>query len=93
MNTSISSGSLSASTLIFTGKSLLVGACIGADGTNPATVTIYDNTSATGTILWQTVIPATGRNQTILFPLPIQAKTGLYVAISGTGASAIVYRG
>lgn len=93
MNTSISSGSLAASTLVFTGKALLAAVSVGADGTNPATVIVYDNTAASGTILFQTVVPAGARNQTVVFVLPVQAKTGLYVSVAGTGASAVIHRG
>lgn len=97
LSTIISSGSLSASTLFFTGKALLAGVCVGADGTNPVTVTIYDNTSAVADaahpILWQTVVPAGVRNQTVWFPNPIQARYGLYVAVSATaGQTVIAYR-
>lgn len=97
MQTSISSGTLSASTLIFTGKALLTGVVATADGTNAATITVYDNTSAvedaTHRILWTTVVPIGSRNQTVWFPFPVTAKTGLFVAISGTGAGVIVHRG
>lgn len=97
MQTSISSGSLAASTLLFTGKALLTAVSVGADGTNVAVVTVYDNTSAAADashpILFQTSVPAGARNQTVWFPFPVQAKTGLYVAISGTGATAVVHRG
>lgn len=94
---SISSGSLTTSTLVFQGRSRLVAVSVSADGTNPATIIVYDNTSAAADtahpILFQTVVPAGVRNQTEIFPLPVSAKTGLYVSVAGTGASVIVYRG
>jgi hypothetical protein len=63
---------------------------VNTDGTNAATVTIYDNTSAAGNILAKFVVPGTslygGRN----WIRPVGAKIGLYAQISGTGASCIV---
>lgn len=94
MNSAVSSGLKTTSGVIATGKNYLKGVKLLADGTNAASATIYDNTDASGKILWQGAIPATG----VAVPLDdfshmVQAELGLYLALTGTGASAIVYFG
>lgn len=91
--TTRSSDLLAASTLVATGKNYLNGLIAGADGTNAATVTIYDNTAASGKVLMKLVVKA-GNTAEIAFPTRgIHAENGIYVAISGTGASALAYFG
>jgi hypothetical protein len=62
-----------------------------ADGTNAATVTIYDNESAaSGTILAQVIVKAGDRMNTINLPNSgVIFNSGLYIAVSGTGASGL----
>jgi len=92
--TSISSGLLTASGVVSAYKNYLNGLVAQADGTNVATVIIYDNPSAaSGTVIAKVVIPAGSRTQEILFDKAIRADTGLYASISGTGAEATVYFG
>lgn len=54
------------------------------------TVTIYDNTSATGTALLVTAALTVG--QSVLLPVPVQANIGLHVVVSGTGAANILFK-
>jgi len=86
----ISTGELTADTHITTGRGMLAGVLVITDGTNPATCIIYDNTSAAGKKLWEGVVPGAsqygGRNWTA----PVRFETGLYVDLTGTGASCIV---
>ena len=85
-------GELTSDTLIATGRSLLGGVHILTDGVNPATVIIYDETSATGDKMFESVVA--GADESRYFDLPVlQAKTGIYMDIAGTGASCIVYTG
>lgn len=89
-----SSGELTSSTALQAQGSLLDGVLVITDGTNAATVIIYDNASAaSGKKLFEAVVA--GANNTGYFDLPyaVKAEDGLYVSISGTGASAIVYFG
>lgn len=88
-----SSGPKSASALVATGRNLLHGVIVAADGTNDATVTVYDNTSAAGTKLLEVVVDGAIRSQQFDFSRPVVAELGLYVAISGTGAGATVFYG
>lgn len=90
-DTSKSTGSLSADTLIATGTALLCGVNLVTDGTNAATLVIYDNTSAAGTALVTVKIKGADLSKEILFTFPVKAKNGLYADITGTGASFSVF--
>ena len=81
----LSTDRLGSSTLVWTGPCVLYGAFVITDGTNNATLTIYDNTSAAGKILRQ--ITVVGGNYYGGFELPvgIAAGTGIYASLSGAG--------
>lgn len=85
-----STGQLTASSLVNTGKGILTSVLVITDGTNPVTVTIYDNTSGSGKMLAKFYVPGAtgygGRNWTV----PVQYENGLYCTLSGTNGSAIV---
>jgi hypothetical protein len=87
---SVGSGELTSSAQVKTGKCFLSAVLVITDGTNAATVILYDNTSAAGKKLWEGVVAGAtqygGRNWTF----PVRVETGIYCSISGTGASAIV---
>ncbi len=51
-----------------------------ASASSTPTITVYDNTAGSGTILVNTFTP----NAASFYPMPARTKTGLYVAISGT---------
>lgn len=80
-----SSVAISAIPCLFTGIEVIT------DGTNPATVILYDNaTTNSGTKLCEiTVVGA--ENYGGFTPPPTKAHNGIYAAISGTGASCIVF--
>ncbi|MDE3022990.1 MAG: hypothetical protein KGI54_14220 [Pseudomonadota bacterium] len=91
LNTSKSSGLLTANTLLATGRNLLKGVLLPAGAGSP-TITIYDNTAGSGKILFQ----AAGNGSTpvvVNFTHAVQAELGLYVVLGGTGPTAIVYFG
>ncbi len=70
----------------------LRGVIAGADGTNAATVTVYDNPSAaSGTILAKIVVDATLTHESFLPPGGIVVNRGLFVVVAGTGSEAIIY--
>lgn len=85
-----SSGLKAASAAIVSGPGLLRGLMVEADGTNAATVIVYDAASATGTELAKIVVDATLTYESVVFESGISADTGIYLSISGTGAKAIV---
>lgn len=92
-NKAISTGVLTSSQTVATGKNYLAGLVVHADGTNVATVNVYDNTAASGTKLLSAIVKA-GERQVVVFPhVSIQASSGLYVELSGTGAGATVIFG
>jgi hypothetical protein len=87
-----SSGELTASAAVAAQKSILGGVLIMTDGTNDATIIIYDHaTAASGTKIWESVITGSDNYGGGIFPHPIRCANGIYVSISGTGASAIVF--
>lgn len=89
-----SSGLKSADTAILVGPGKLRGLQVLADGTNAATVVIYDNPSAaSGTILAKVTVDAT-LTEASAGGIPsegVWALTGLYADVTGTGAEFIVY--
>ncbi len=87
-----SSGQLLASAVVKASAAKFYGVEVVTDGTNTATVTIYDNASAAaGTILSQPIVAGAVRfDKTQEIP-PVAASNGLYCNIAGTGAKAIVY--
>lgn len=88
-----SSGLKSSSAVIAARPARLLGLQVLADGTNAATVIIYDNASAaSGTILAKVIVDATLTAQDARIPLcGVAANNGIYASISGTGAECIVH--
>lgn len=94
VNTSITSGLLSASAPIAVGRNKVNSITVLGDGTNAPTLTLYDNaTSATGTVLAKIVGVATSTYLFAEYTNPVRADNGIYAAISGTGANYIVTYG
>jgi hypothetical protein len=88
----LSSGVLTTSGEVIVAPVSLTGLEVLTDGSHGVTVTLYDNISAaTGNVLYEAVCAATPQTQTQFIPIPIQASAGIYMNISGTGGSAIVY--
>ena len=81
------SGLKTADAVIRNTKAILTGVQVITDGTNDATIVIYDNASgATGTALFKATV--TGANDTEHFPLPdggVYAENGLYADITTAG--------
>jgi|SRR6185437_715653 len=88
-----SSGLLSSSKALSTINGRLQGLIVLTDGTNAATVIIYDNPSAgSGTVLAKLIVPGASSSASLYIPEGgIQANAGLYCSISGTGAAAVVH--
>lgn len=85
----VSSGLLSATTQVYTGATFLTGVQVITDGTNAATVKVYDGTSAVDKLVAQFQVVGTDLNGGRSFQHLYMSK-GIYVAISGTGAQAII---
>jgi hypothetical protein len=89
----IASGRKTASAAIVVGKAYLTAVSVETDGTNAATIIVYDNASAaSGTILFKIIVPGANSNANVVFTYPILANAGLYLSIAGTGAAANIYR-
>jgi len=86
----ISSGIKSSSAVIKAGVGILVDVLVYTDGANNGTVTIYDNaTAASGHVLAKEVVKGEflqGGEVNIL----CNCDNGLYMELSGTGATAII---
>ena len=62
------------------------------DGTNAATVTVYDNAvGGAGKVLFKGTVPGASNFGGGDAGMPVNLGYGIYMAISGTGANAIVY--
>lgn len=93
MASSISSGVLNANTLVFNGRQRVNALTVFTDGTNDATVSIYDNSAASGKIAVKGLCVGANKVAHFIFENPVFLQDGLYAAVSGTGASFIVYYG
>src|SRR5882757_9804218 len=94
MNSCLSTGLITASAVVSDHKDYLNGVLITTDGTNAATVIVYDNASAaSGKILAKGVVAGATNQFHIAYHRGLQASNGLYVSIAGTGAGAQVYFG
>lgn len=93
MASSISSGVLASDTLVFTGKNRVNALTVLTDGTNAATVDIRDGITVAGTIKITGKCLGASLVNHFIFENPVVFETGLFVDVTGTGASCIVYYG
>ena len=94
MQPSTSSGSKTSDTAILAQPGKLTGVILNADGSNSATAVLYDSKSAaSGTVLARLQVPSGSAHLFEDFTLlgGVVANNGIYLDISGTGASCIVY--
>jgi hypothetical protein len=79
---------------IVSGPGYLFGIMVVTDGTNPVTVKVYDNTTATGTKIipdWTVTTGAADRYQRLSFNPPLNFNTGLSIDITiGAGSASYV---
>lgn len=90
--TNKSTGVLNSDTLIMDGKAIVAGIQIITDGTNDATLILYDNTAASGKEVFKASL--TGTNDPLYISLPdggVRCDNGLYADVTGTGAEFIVH--
>ncbi len=93
MASSRSSGLLDEDTLVFTGRNRINAVTVIADGTNAASVVVYDNTAASGLAVAKVSVKATDTMQHVFFENPVLCENGIYADVTGTGATFIVYYG
>lgn len=93
MNPSTSSGLKSADGIILAMPGRLMGLQVNADGTNQATVVLYDNASAaSGTVLAKVIVDATLTSEELVVgEAGVVVNNGIYADVTGTGAEFIVY--
>ena len=88
--TAVSTGELVAGQLIKTGYGTVTAILVITDGSNKATAMLFDNTAGSGKKLGEWAVAGAteygGRNWVV----PVGFEVGLYLTLSGTGASAIV---
>lgn len=85
-------GEKTADGVLHNGPTRLAAILIITDGTNPADIIIYDNNSAaSGLKLFEGGVAGNGRSKYNEFNPPIKAENGMYLDITGTGASCIIY--
>lgn len=87
-----SSGLLAVGTnVVKAGKTYLKSVSLTGDGTNQATLVVYDNASAdTGTVLAKLKTNAVGMTSEMEFVYPVKAENGLVAVVSGIGAEAVL---
>ena len=91
-NSGTSSGLKSANAAIMPAAGRLLSVSIIGDGTNPCTLTIYDNPSAaSGLVLAKVALAAGEAASGVHLPNDgMVANQGLYAVVSGTGAEYII---
>lgn len=89
--TCVSSGLLNADAAIKAAPGIIEGIMVYTDGTNNATLTVYDNASAaTGDVAMKMVVKGADLIGGLV-DLSVETTNGIYADISGTGATYIVY--
>ena len=91
-STTRSSDEQTADGIIANRTAILCGVMIISDGTNDPTVILYDNTAASGAKLFERSVDVSVEGFGSYIELPcVKADNGIYLDITGTGASCIVY--
>jgi len=94
MASSRSSDLKSADAVIATGVNRINAVTLITDGTNAASVIVYDNASAaSGKVLAKVSAAGAQNTMHVIFENPVYAELGLYADVTGTGAGYIVYFG
>lgn len=87
--TAMTSGSLAAGTqTLFTGAARLNSIQLVGDGTNAASVIVYDSTTGSGKQIAAMGIPAGQVHAFASYVNPLKCEIGLTVVVTGTGAAA-----
>lgn len=91
--TSLSSGLITTDGQVIVPRmTRLNGFIILSDGTNQATVTLYDNASAkSGTVIVKALANSSQPSSIQSYDKPVRCENGITASIVGTGAAVIVY--
>ena len=87
---SLSSGEQTSDAAIHSDVCWITAIHVITDGTNAAKVVIYDNTAASGKVISEASVAGTDNYGGRLWTFPIVCRNGIYVDVTGTGASYIV---
>lgn len=94
MASSITSGLKIADAVITTGRNRINAITLHTDGTNAASVLLYDNASAaSGTVTAKVTAAGDQNTMHVIFENPVIVENGIYADVTGTGATYIVYYG
>ena len=94
MSTCISSGNITSSQIIYTGRGLLRGILMTVGGTDQGQVRVYDGEDNTGELLGVVRSDASqNKLATVQFNTPVRCNKGLYVEVQGSPSRAVVYYG
>lgn len=94
MASSRTSDLLTANTAIWNGANRINSVTLITDGTNAATITVYDNAStASGKVVAKATASGAQNTVQIRFDNPVYCEAGIYCVVSGTGAAYIVHFG
>jgi hypothetical protein len=89
--TAMSSGSLAAGTqTLFTGVARLNSIQMVGDGTNAASVVVYDSLTGSGKQIAAVGIPVGQVHAAVSFVNPLKCDIGLTVVVTGTGGAAYI---
>lgn len=81
---------MSASGQAVTGACWITGLQVVTNGSNDATITVYDGTSTSGKMIGTYYVPGALYGDRAVWTFPRRADGGIYVTVSGTGASAVI---
>jgi len=85
-----SSGEQTSDAAILSEHGYICGLLVITDGTNDAKVVIYDNTAGSGTVKWEQTVIGGDNYGGRAWARPVEFNIGIYVDVTGTGASYIV---
>lgn len=92
MKPALTSGLKTADAAILNQSGHLHSLMVIADGTNAATVVLYDNASAaSGTVLAKIIVDATSTFESFTALEGIECANGIYADVTGTGAEYVVH--
>ena len=94
MASSRSSGLMTSDAVIQTGRNRINAITLLGDGTNAASLIVYDNASAaSGLVVAKVTALATARFTHVIFENPVVVEDGIYADVAGTNAEYIIYYG
>jgi hypothetical protein len=87
----LSTGAADEDGVVRTGRGYLCGVVLTTNGQANATIALYDNTSDDGKVVLSFTVVGADYYGGVTFPNPVRFIKGLFLDISGTGATAYVF--